>query len=406
MRFMDETPPDAPVPTSEGDPTGLTRFRRMIWWSSVGLVYALGAFVVVGIAVAEPFGPVSLVGAAGAGIGAWVSGRLLGLRLSGHGDPSVPELPRGPASVGVVAALAVVVVGQWQADPPTWSIIPGVVTGGIAVSVPRRHRMGVVVGGASVAMAVAIATRLLVVGSVDLPETVVDAVLVGMIGLALISALWSWDVVERLDRARRLEARLAVADERLRFAADLHDVQGHHLQVIALESELATRLTESDPEAAGTHMQQVHEQALAALDETRDLVHGYRHTSLGAELANATRVLESAGIDGRLNHGAEEAASSIPEAGRHVLSMVVREATTNVLRHSHAGQARLALEVDPDWARLQIRNDGAGPVTQPPGTGLVTLAERLDSAGGTLDWGRDGKWFTVTARVPAERQSA
>lgn len=404
MRLMDEPVLDASVPMSEDvDSTGLTRFRRSIWWSSVGLVYAVGAFVVVAVVVTEPVGPVSLVGAAGAGIGAWVSGRLLDRRL---GDLSVTELPTGLTSVGVVAALAVVVVAQWPVDPPTWSIIPGVVTGGIAVSVPRRHRMGVVIGGALVAMAVAIATRFLVGREVPLPETLTDAVLVGMIGLALISAVWSWDVVERLDRARRLEARLAVADERLRFSADLHDVQGHHLHVIALESELATRLAESDPEAAGMHMQQVHDHALAALNETKDLVHGYRHTSLGAELANATRVLESAGIDGRLNHGAEEAATSIPEAGRHVLGMVVREATTNVLRHSHAGQARLALEVDPKWIRLQIRNDGAEEVTKGSGTGLATLAERLDSAGGTLDWSRDGEWFTVTARVPAERQSA
>lgn len=197
-----------------------------------------------------------------------------------------------------------------------------------------------------------------------------------------------------------------MADERLRFAADLHDIQGHHLHVIALESELATRLAESDPAAAGAHMAQVQAHARSALADTRGLVQGYRRASLADELANATRVLAAAGVDGRLDHGTEAIADDLAEPARHLLGLVAREATTNVLRHSHADQARLALHVDGDQAQLEVRNNGAEPATDTLGSGLTTLASRLEDAGGTLAWERHGDWFTVTARVPlaAERQ--
>lgn len=404
-------PEDAPAleaaPTAESPreaPTGLDRLRRYTWWTSAGLVYGMGAAFVVLIFVTEPALPLAVVAGVGTACGSVASARLVNRRLvaiAGRGAAGDDEVPVHLLATAISGAVVVVVAAQWATGgPAAWGIIPGLVVGGIAVSVPRRLRVVVVLGGALAATAVAIAARYVATGEVDLPGTAVGTAVVAWLGAGLVFGVWSWEVVDRLDRARRLEGELAVADERLRFAADLHNIQGHHLQVIALESELATRLAEADPSAAGAHMLEAHEHARAALDDTRAVVQGYRRVSLGAELANGARVLAAAGIDGRLDNGVESAADDVPEPARHLLGLVVREATTNVLRHSRADQARLALEVDAETARLQMHNNGAGANGAAPGTGLATLAERLWAAGGALDWGREGEWFTVIARVP------
>lgn len=406
-RLESESAP--PLPSAGEDAEGVARFRRLVWWSSVGLVYGVGVFVVVAILVSEPPGPLTALGAGGAAVSAWASARLLDRRLGRFPalNPAFPfDAPTGLVFASAVGALAVVVMASSAAGLPTWSIIPGLASGAIAVWVPRPLRMWTVAAAVAVTAVVAVSVHYGTTGELEGPQQVTNTVLMGVLALAIISTMWSWDVVVRLDRTRLLEAELAVADERLRFAADLHDVQGHHLHVIALESELATRLAESDPEAARVHMQQVHQHSRTALDETRDLVQGYRRTSLGAELANATRVLSAAGIEGRLGHGTEAAADRVPEGGRHLLGLVVREATTNVLRHSSAASARLELEVDDRWARLQVANDGAAVPVEEPGTGLATLADRLEAVGGQMVWGRDGEWFSVDARIPIGERAA
>lgn len=404
-----EPDPALPPPSVGEDAEGVARFRRFVWWSSVGLAYAGGVLIVVAILVSEPRQPLTALGAGGAAVSAWASARLLDRRLDEFpalNPGSSFDPPTGLAAVSAVGALGPVVLASSGTGLPTWAIIPGLASGAIAVWVPRPRRMWTVAAAVALAAVVAVSVHYVTTGELAAPQQATNAALMGLIALAFISTMWSWDVVVRLDRTRHLEAELAVADERLRFAADLHDVQGHHLHVIALESELATRLAQSDPEAARAHMQQVHQHARRALEETRDLVQGYRRTSLAAELANATRVLSAAGIDGRLGQGSETVADRVPEGGRHLLGLVVREATTNVLRHSSAAHARLELEVDDRWARLRVANDGVADPAEEPGTGLATLADRLDAVGGKLAWGRDGEWFRVDARIPVTEMAA
>jgi two-component system, NarL family, sensor histidine kinase DesK len=203
-------------------------------------------------------------------------------------------------------------------------------------------------------------------------------------------------------------AELAVADERLRFAADLHDIQGHHLQVIALKSELAARLVRTDPARAAAEMEEVRRLAAEALDDTRAVVQGYRRTTLDDEIANATRVLAAAGIDARMN--LEPAAAGGPDrlatAGRHLLGLVMREATTNVLRHSGAARVTVELTEDGVQAVLVVTDDGAGAgagltVVGSPGSGLAGLRERVTALGGELAAGPvpDGG-YRVRAAVP------
>jgi two-component system sensor histidine kinase DesK len=196
---------------------------------------------------------------------------------------------------------------------------------------------------------------------------------------------------------------LAVKDERLRFAADLHDIQGHHLQVIALKSELAARMAERDPARAVTEMKEVHRLSIDALGDTRAVVQGYRRTTLEDEIANATRVLAAADIDARmsLEPGAGAYDADLPAASRHLLGLVMRESTTNVLRHSRARHADVDYRVDDGVARLRVSNDGAvDPDGSGSGTGLRTLAERLQAAGGELTWAHEADRFVVTASLP------
>ncbi|BDZ55310.1 hypothetical protein GCM10025870_23830 [Agromyces marinus] len=234
-----------------------------------------------------------------------------------------------------------------------------------------------------------------------------------MLPFMILTSLWFWWVVQELDRHRRASAELAVTRERLRFASDLHDIQGHHLQVISLKAELAERLLAIDPDAAREHLHETRLIAQQALEETRHLVAGYREIALDDELENAREVLAAAGARCELR------VAALPEdaAVRGALGAVVREATTNILRHAEASEVRIEVESGADGASLVIVNDGvrvegareagagAGAGSgRVPGSGLAGLRERLAAVGGRLDTrvaGRSGDRFEVRAGVPA-----
>lgn len=221
----------------------------------------------------------------------------------------------------------------------------------------------------------------LVMNPANLSPLAVYAVLLPVM---VLGALWWWQIVVRLDASRQLAGDLAVARERLRFAADLHDIQGHHLQVIALEAELAERLLTPDPATAATHIHHVRVLARTALEETRSLVQGYRQVDLAEELTNAADVLTAAGIHCRLYTEA-----TAPEPDQSLLAVVVREATTNILRHSRATHARISLTRCDQDLILEVANDGLDHTAAPApatggGTGIAGLDARLAGAGGTV----------------------
>jgi two-component system, NarL family, sensor histidine kinase DesK len=201
-----------------------------------------------------------------------------------------------------------------------------------------------------------------------------------------------------LMEAREELARSAVAQERMRFARDLHDLLGHSLSLIALKSELAGRLAERDPARARQEMADVEDAARRALAEVRDAVSGYRQVSLAQALAEARSALSAAGITLRAPAGGVP----LPGAVDAVLGWVVREATTNVLRHSGAGSVTVDVSVGDDGVTLTVTDDGRGG-TGPRGAGLDGLAERVEALGGRVDAGAaDGRGFRLAAVVPTE----
>lgn len=217
-----------------------------------------------------------------------------------------------------------------------------------------------------------------------------------MLPAMTVASLWWWDVLVRLDRARASESRLAATQERLRVATDVHDLQGHHLQVIALQLELAERLMAKDPDAALEQLRAARGSVAEAQQGTRDLALRFRTAALTDEIANAVDLLRAAGTsaEASVDAGADRAPAS-------VLGPVIRETTTNVLRHGGGKWAQLSLKKDGESWRYEIVNDSAGDPASDDGSGLEGIGRRAAEAGGTLDVRRGKQDFAVVVTVPA-----
>ena len=199
---------------------------------------------------------------------------------------------------------------------------------------------------------------------------------------------------KKLIRAQDEIEHLATVAERERIARDLHDVLGHTLSVIILKSELAGKLMDRDPQRAGTEIREVEQISRHALSEVRDAIRGYRSRGLEAELAQAKSTLETAGLAVKC----EAAKVALPALQEGVLSMAVREAVTNVVRHARAHSCSLRLEQQNGSCTLQIEDDGHGGF-QNEGNGLRGMRERVEMLGGTLS--RDSQAGTkITIILP------
>jgi two-component system sensor histidine kinase DesK len=204
--------------------------------------------------------------------------------------------------------------------------------------------------------------------------------------------------VNRELRANREElARLAVADERLRIARDLHDLLGHSLSLIALKSELARKLVEREPDRAAAEIDDIQSVSRTALKEVREAVQGYRRLALAEALENAREALAAAGIDCEL----EDIDVALPAEVDSVLAWAVREGSTNVIRHSGASHCVIRVDADDDSAALVIEDDGSAAPSQGRGSGLSGLRERARRVRGELEAGaRPEGGFRLRLTVP------
>ena len=208
--------------------------------------------------------------------------------------------------------------------------------------------------------------------------------------------------VAELRSAREELARLAVSEERLRFARDLHDLLGHSLSLITLKSELAGRLLPAAPEKAATEVQDIEGVARQALREVREAVAGYRRPSLDEELAGAREMLEAAGIACRI----ENRAGVLPNAVDAALAWAVREGTTNVIRHSQAKHCLIVLAREGEEIYTEITDDGRGYQEtngEDSGSGLSGLTERVATfAGGVEAVSLPDGGFRLRVGLPAK----
>ncbi|MEW2413861.1 sensor histidine kinase [Streptomyces sp. NPDC046866] len=204
-----------------------------------------------------------------------------------------------------------------------------------------------------------------------------------------------------LRQARATVAQLAANEERLRMARDLHDLLGHSLSLITLKSELAGRMLPGHPEQAAQQVADIERVSRQALVDVREAVSGYRRATLPGELAGARTALTAAGVAADLP---AEAVDGLPEEVEAALAWSLREAVTNVVRHSGAKRCTVSLErrqtLAGEMVELSVADDGAGGQAV-PGNGLSGLTERLEAVGGSLSAGPAGKrGFRLLARIP------
>ena len=220
----------------------------------------------------------------------------------------------------------------------------------------------------------------------------------GVIGALNLHWAEVWRSNARIRLAQSEIERLAKIAERERIARDLHDVLGHTLSVIALKSELASKLMERDPARAAQEIREVNEVARDALSQVRSAVTGYRASGLFAEFEAMRKAFDTAGV--KLNLQAEPL--KLPPAHENALALVLREASTNVLRHAHARSCRVRLVHQNHVALLEIEDDGLGGDAR-EGNGLLGMRERLAALGGSLVRdGRSGMRLEITLPLSPE----
>ncbi|MRH89523.1 sensor histidine kinase [Nocardia sp. SYP-A9097] len=180
---------------------------------------------------------------------------------------------------------------------------------------------------------------------------------------------------QQLNVARQQLTDLAIAEERLRVGRDVHDILGHSLTVITVKTELAQRLLEIDPARAKQELADVERLVREALAGVRSTVGGLREVSLAGELVNARTALRAAEIEAELPESEE-----LPARHSVVFGWVLREAVTNIVRHSGARHA--TVRVTP--TSIEVSDDGSGFGEMGFGSGLSGLSERVRAIGGTL----------------------
>ncbi|GLP71102.1 histidine kinase [Streptomyces sp. TUS-ST3] len=361
---------------------GLPLFGAMPGWLSVLLLVLLGGH---------------------AGLCALTASRALDWTRGRREQPLHMLWTLGAVTVAVaVTAIAITEHGPRGEDVDTaaggiFAVVLIFGAGVIALGLRDRKRIFALVGGFAAGAGV-IAFPLGLPGPATLAAMVAVLLGAGFLAFTSVFSVWLLTAVYELDEARETRARLAVAEERLRFGRDLHDVMGRNLAVIALKSELAVQLARRGREEAVDQMTEVQRIAQETQREVRDVVRGYREADLEVELTGARGVLIAAGIACEITGEPGE----LPAEVQSALGWVVREATTNVLRHGDAKRCTVAVRTEEERVELTVENDGVLRSSGGAGgSGLAGLRERLAAVAGTLEAGpaREGV-FRLVAQVP------
>lgn len=381
----------------------LTRSISATWWYVASAIVLFQPMVVVLLVTALVEDGSSSLVAASVGVGGllwWLSSLppLFDYRRRADDAPLVIwRRHLAPLLIAAAYGLAAgIVAGVWVVG-----VLP-VIQVLMLLNWPPGVRLRLVLVATALLVALAVIDFRLTLGANSDTIWIQVIFLSAFLPIITVSSLWWWDVLVTLDRARTSEAKLAATQERLRLATDVHDLQGHHLQVIALQLELAERLMPQDPEAGMEQLRAARGSVDDARQGTRDLATRFRSVPLSDELANAVDLLRAAGT--KAEAVVDPEASLAPASA---LGPVIRETTTNVLRHGAGRWARLSLtRSDGSW-RYEIANDAAGVVPESTeGSGLEGVARRASEAGGGLEVRRESGTFTVVVTVPATGKDA
>jgi two-component system sensor histidine kinase DesK len=287
------------------------------------------------------------------------------VRLNWVGTRAPSRLAAPYTLVGMVLAVALLL---WPLGAGWLTAYPFYLAATVPFQLPRRWWLAALVGNVLLFVALGVAFG---VGA----GTIVGVGL-ALVGISFLVAMFGWllELMVQLRLAREELARLAVSEERLRIARDLHDVLGHRLAAIALKSDLARRLLPTDPDRAATEMAETGAVAREALVEVRATVEPV--------------VLPPD--------------RELPRAVAEVAGWVVREGVTNVVRHARASRVRIKV-VAGDPVVVEVADDGRGTSDQgvSRGNGLTGLTERVSAVGGRLEVGPVDGMFRLRAEIPA-----
>ncbi|MFC7533107.1 sensor histidine kinase [Actinoplanes sp. GCM10030250] len=294
-------------------------------------------------------------------------------------------------------------------SPLVWAALIGMlVLGAVQMPVVGAHALTCLVYVAATAMmglprrqGIAVAVTLVITAEVLLRfmpgwraaghgyslAVVLGALATGGIRLAL-------DRQRKLLQAQQDLATLAVADERARIAADLHDILGHSLTVVTVKAELAQRMLDVDLDRARAELRDLESLARDALADVRATALGMRGVSLPGEIAAAKEALAAANVEADLPGATDD----VPTRNRELFAWTIREAVTNIIRHAGARHAWVRLEP----GSVEILDDGDAVPVGEHGQGLTGLRKRADEAGARMTAGRrDGApGFRVRMEVP------
>jgi two-component system sensor histidine kinase DesK len=232
------------------------------------------------------------------------------------------------------------------------------------------------------------------------------------IGFAMIGLRRQFQLTAELARAREEVAQLAASEERLRLARDMHDLTGQSLSTITLKSELAARLLGRLPDDPGRdrvrdEIEQVAAVSRQTLRDIREAISGYRRPTLAVEIITARAALASADIAARDDTDVTLLSGTFDPDAEAALAWCLRDAVTNVVRHSGAKNCHMSLARGPGTMSLTVRDDGRGypqaarPRPATAGTGLHGMTERLSAVGGSLELRPDVcPGFQLVATVP------
>ncbi|MFD0772667.1 sensor histidine kinase [Streptomonospora algeriensis] len=305
----------------------------------------------------------------------------------------------------LVVASAVWIFGVLALDSASASFGISVVGTVLVFQLPR-HRRAAALGLVTLVVVV------IAVKTLRTPEDVSGALLeysVGSLSVAVVGVVFATlnhmvsDLIAELEKARERDAELAVARERVRFANDLHDIQGHTLHVVKLKVALARKLVHKDTDQVERELSEVHELLGDTVSQTKELAYAQRRLNLSAELENAKNLFEAAGIRVRVRVDREAPVEGDTESGAgtgtpagELLGQVLRETTTNILRHAQAAQVRITLS----GTGITIVNDGVHETAPPELSGLSALRDRVERDGGTLTVEQKDGRFLTAATLP------
>ncbi len=303
---------------------------------------------------------------------------------------SYPRLGRyGLAAIAVLAGLACAVYGK---DWTSLWIYVSAATGLVLAAGPDGQR----VAALGVAGVGACYVFFCWVSHQTLENSLIVLLPVLLIGLAMMGFRMQMTLMRELAQARGTVAKLAANEERLRLARDMHDLTGQSLSMITLKSELAAKRlarlpSSAERDAALTELGDIGRVSRQTLHDIREAVSGYRRPTLAVEVITAGNALEAAGIG--LDDDTEltlRSGTFDPDA-EAVLAWCLREAVTNVIRHSRAGHCRIRITGHREELSLEVTDDGRGFADQDPdsprGSGLRGMSERLSAIGGRLSLG-------------------